>query len=332
MPRVRLIRPDSSFGLLPELSNTATAVTIGNFDGCHLGHQELIRKTCYFSENNRPKLTPAALTFQPRPKEFFNPSGTKDSLFTEEQKTAAFGELGLKIHFVQDFTAGFARQSPETFKDKYLQTLLRCSQLIIGENFRFGKDREGTAEWLKQSSAMGVYISPSIDVEGEVISSSAIRKALCRGDVEKAARFLGRPYCLEAIVVQGDQLGRNLGFPTANLSDPGSIIPRPGVYAGFASLETSSSLLKIPPAPERALIAVTCKPTIQHRAAATPTVEVHLLDQAAMANDALYAKQLRVYFTHWIRNERKFDNISELTKAMGEDRDQANHLLTNFRI
>ena len=310
-----------------------TAATIGNFDGCHVGHQSLI--AAVRAAADRCAGDPVAVTFFPHPAQALTGSVSEPLLFTEEQKTRAFGELGLKHQFVQKFHAEFAQQSAAAFYENVLRHRLNVQCLIVGAEFRFGHGRTGTtellAQWLARDGLAFEALKP-VQFDDGKIGSRGIRSLLAdHGQVSEAARLLGRPYLVEGTIARGDQLGRKLGFPTANLGAIQQLIPRPGVYAGWVWLGSPAAQREHPPVtklPATALPAVFnvgVRPTVTG-AAQELRVEAHILDQQ-FAADALYGFRAGFYLTYRLREERRLGSLTELTAQIAADVAEARGLL-----
>ena len=305
---------------------SSTAICIGNFDGCHTGHQELISQCKRIA--SQKNLIPCVVTFSPHPKEFFQNLATKDNidfrakalLFNPEQKTRCLEELGIKIHLTQKFEHGFATQSPEEFFQNFLVNHLSCKALIIGHDFRFGKGRSGDAQWLSQAckdQGIEFFQEPAKTIGTDAVSSTLIRGALQRdGNIQLANELLGRPYLVEGKVVAGKKIGREIGFPTANIQTSGQVLPIDGVYIAAVSIDqgpvkifaNTNALLP-------SVVNIGSRPTVD----ATDTqivLETHILEDF---KDNLYDKKIAVYFLKRIRNEENFGSIDALKVQISKD-------------
>ncbi|SME89304.1 bifunctional riboflavin kinase/FAD synthetase [Pseudobacteriovorax antillogorgiicola] len=310
---------------LDESLASGTTICIGNFDGCHLGHQKLIQNVI---ERSQELGTPSIiLTFEPSPKVFFDPHQAQRQLVSQEQKLASFRELGVDIVIQHPFDASFSQISPESFVD-LLKDTLHCRHLYVGKNFHFGKNRSGNTDFLKRYvEHFEVCDLPIEPFAGEHISSTRIRSCLEEGDAALAHRLLGRPYALLGSIKKGQQLGRTLAFPTANLQTTNQLIPKFGVYAGFVWLDGEGS----PPTelrPDLSLLHPTVfnigvKPTVDGDH--SPSVEGHILDKKWQA-DELYQQQARYYLTNFIRDEIKFPSLDALREQIGKDCETARML------
>jgi riboflavin kinase/FMN adenylyltransferase len=302
-----------SRGLVPP-----TAVTIGNFDGCHLGHQRLV--AAVQEQARQLDATAMALTFDPRPEAYFKKGSDDRLLFTREQKLRAFAELGLDAVVVQRFDAAFSQTEASAFVDHCLTRELGARAVAVGVNFRFGRGRSGDAEALRERGrACGLRVlicEPSVDAGG-VISSSRVRLALEQGDVAAASSMLGRPFLLEGSIVRGDQLGRMLDAPTANLGGIGQLVPKPGVY--FVRALVGSAATVMTPASQTipAICSIGFRPTLS-LPQPTLRVETHLL-AGTYGPDELYGKSLSLYFDDKHRDDLKFPGLDALKAAIATD-------------
>ncbi len=314
----------------PETAALGTAVTIGNFDGCHVGHQLLILSALGLAKGLGG--TPVAVTFTPRPEAFFRGS-VDEVLFTPEQKSRAFAELGIQRQVVQTFDEAFSRLSHERFYEDLLCHRLGARALVVGDNFRFGHQRLGDAAWLRARAVADgflVTVHRSAIVADAPVSSTRIRETLrASGNVKAAAEMLGRPYLLEGIIRKGDQLGRTIGTPTANLEEVGQLLPRFGIYAGYVWLAKNSSerpvVMKRPDDAIPAVFSIGIRPTLD---AKNPPVriEAHLL-AGTFGADEFYGRRAGYYLTDRIRDEAKLDGLDELKKWIARDVAEAKRLL-----
>lgn len=323
---MKVLKPSSqSLGLDPYFESSV--VTIGNFDGCHRGHQELIKLTRHWADVwNLPSVV---LTFDPNPKEFFQPSQTLGRLFQSQQKIRALEELGISAVVIQEFDKAFSLMQPLAFYHELLKERLKARSIIVGHDFRFGVQRKGDAQLLSQlasSDGIAVHIvGQQLDQEGEVISSSLIRKMLKEGELKQANRMLGRAYMLEGRVVTGRKLGRQLGFPTANIDCDSQLLPAFGVYAGHVTLGGGGAIFKEVPNSVPCVLNIGLKPTVDQQIP-QPTVEVHLLE-GRYSSDELYGQELSVYLKEFIRKEQKFPSLEALRTQIARDCDTAMRLL-----
>ena len=323
----------TDFSAYQPANGARTAVTIGNFDGCHLGHQELIEATKNYGQ--RFAATSTAITFSPRPEAFFRSMASEALLFTEDQKTRGLGELGIEQQLVQRFDLAFSRVTHHEFYRRYLREQLAAAALVVGDNFHFGHKRMGDASFLRQCTAadgLALTIGDAVQFRGQSISSTRIRTVLREdGDVVTAAVMLGRPYVLEGIVEQGDQLGRRLDFPTANLGEVKQLLPKYGVYAGYVWLEASLGSAERPAITTRpanvqpAVFNIGVRPTLA-RPDSAARIEAHLLT-GEFGPDALYGLHAGYYLAHRLRGEQAFADLTALRRQISMDCEQARQLL-----
>jgi len=294
-------------------------VTIGMFDGVHRGHREVLSEIRRRAEamGGRSVL----VTFHPHPLTIVRPEWAPPMLTTPVEKKEMLAESGLDYAVFLTFTPTLAAYSPRRFVEEILVDRVNVGELVVGYDHHFGKGREGNVDMLK---VLGRELGFEVDVvgpvasQGEAISSTKIRNALLEGDVETARRGLGRPYSLRGLVVRGDQRGRTLGFPTANLEvrgageGPGSkLIPSPGIYAvrGTVRSDTFDGALHLGP-----------RPTFR---GSPPTIELHLLG----FEEDIYGEEVRVDFVKYLREVRPFKTSQALVQQMKEDVEQAREVL-----
>lgn len=295
---------------IPEQADTAAVLTIGNFDGVHLGHQALLS---LLTDKARALGLPAVvLTFEPHPREYFSPADAPARLASLREKLLLLAAAGVDRCHVCRFDARFAAQPAQAFIDDILVRGLDVRHLFIGDDFRFGARRQGNFAMLRDAGAaggFGVESMPTLAVAGERVSSSAVRAALAEGDLAHAARLLGRPYSISGRVMHGDKIGRTIGFPTANIQLKHRSPPLMGIY--------TVSVEGLADRPWPGVASVGVRPTIND--AGRPTLEVHLFDWNADCYDA----HLRVNFLVKQRDEERYDNLTDLTAQIARDADQA---------
>ncbi len=281
------------------------ALTIGNFDGVHRGHRAMVERTV--SRAVELRLDACVLTFEPHPREFFSPASAPARLTRLRDKLEQMAALGVSRVHVARFDASFAALPAERFVEDVVVRGLRAAWLLVGRDFRFGVKRSGDFAFLEQAAARhGIELEamPEVSLDGERVSSSAVRAALAAGDLERAARLLGRRYAISGVVVHGTKLGRELGYPTANIP-----LPRKAPLAGIFVVAVEG----IGPA----VASVGRRPTVNEVPA--PLLEVHLLDW----DGDLYGKRLRVTFLQRLREERRFEDLEALRAAIARDAEQA---------
>ncbi|WP_300337986.1 bifunctional riboflavin kinase/FAD synthetase [Accumulibacter sp.] len=289
-----------------QTAHSATVLTIGNFDGVHLGHRALLaRLTATAAQVGLPA---AVLTFEPHPREFFAPESAPPRLSTLREKLELIADDGVEIAYVCHFNAHFAALSAGEFIERVLVGALRVRHLIVGDDFRFGTRRTGDFALLRDAGAhLGFCVEAmdSVTLEGERASSSAVRDALQDGRLEHAARLLGRPYSIDGRVVRGEQIGRQLGFATANIRIKHERPPLQGVFA----VEVKG----LPGGPHRGAANLGYRPTAHQ--ASRPLLEVHLFDFSA----DIYGAHLNVRFLHKLRDEMKFPDFDALKAQIARD-------------
>ena len=286
------------------------ALTIGNFDGVHLGHRAMLARLV--GKARELKLRSCVLTFEPHPREFFAPHAAPTRLTRLREKLELIAEAGVERVHVLRFDARLAALAAERFIDVVLAERLGTRWLLVGRDFRFGTKRAGDYAMLESAATrIGFRIEamPDVTHEGERVSSSAVRSALAAGDLAGAARLLGRAYRMSGRVAHGEKLGRALGFPTANIvlrRRP----PLAGIFAVQAELEEAHSAFS---GPMRGVASVGRRPTVRENA--PPLLEIHLFD----FDGDLYGRHLRVRFLEKLRDEEKFDGLDALRSAIRQD-------------
>ncbi|WP_026295342.1 bifunctional riboflavin kinase/FAD synthetase [Methylophilus methylotrophus] len=281
-------------------TSTPQAIAIGNFDGMHLGHQALLRQLIAFTQTY--KITPAVMTFEPHPREFFMPQNAPARLASMREKLEYFAECGVQHVYVQRFNQAFAAQSPATFM-QVLRERLNANVVMVGEDFCFGAKRAGSVQTLIENG-FNVIPLPEVQLHGERVSSTLVRDALAAGELVKAHALLGRPYSISGKVVHGAKLGRQLGFPTANVHMRHERPALTGVYAvKLNSLPAVANLGN--------------RPTLQ--GIPKLKLEVHVFD----FNGDLYDQHVHVQFFHKLRDEQKFAGLDALKAQIALDALQA---------
>jgi len=290
------------------------ALTIGNFDGVHRGHQALLASVVAAARARQ--LTPAVMTFEPHPREFFAPERAPARVANLRDKLTAFKHCGIERVFVQHFNRRFARLAPGAFVDDVLLAGCAVRWLVVGDDFRFGAKRAGDTALLADYAERGAFefeVMPTIADGGERISSTAVREALAAGDLERTAALLDRAYTISGRVLHGRKLGRSLGFPTLNLKIEHAHPALQGIFA-----------VRVHCLAERAIAGVASiglRPTIDD--AGRWLLEVHLFDFA----DAVYGRLVSVEFVKKLRDEQKYETLGALSAAIGDDAARARALL-----
>ena len=308
-----LLTRGASAALLPPV-----ALTIGNFDGIHLGHQAMLERLA--GEARRRALVSCVLTFEPHPREFFTPHSAPTRLTSLREKVELLGAHKVQRVHVQRFARPFAALEPEAFVEQVLAKRLKTRWLLVGEDFRFGAKRAGDLPLLKSLGGRYGYeveIMPVVTRAGTRVSSSAVRAALAAGDLAAAEALLGRPYSISGRVVHGRKLGRELGFATANVQLRHNRSPLTGIYA----VKVHGVGAKARPA----VASLGVRPTIT--ASGRAVLEVHLFD---FSGD-LYKAQVRVEFLHKIRDEEKYSDLDALKAQIGRDCEAARSFLLDYR-
>jgi riboflavin kinase/FMN adenylyltransferase len=291
---------------VPERAVAPCVLTIGNFDGVHLGHRAMLERLR--ARGRELGLATAVLTFEPHPREVFTPDQAPARLTSPREKLALLEACGVDQAYVMRFDRQRAGLSAEDFIQRMLVDGLGLKHLIIGDDFRFGKGRAGNVDMLKEwgeRCGFGVEVMHTVEVDGLRASSSAVRDALADADLLRAEALLGRPYAIAGRVVHGDKIGRTLGFPTANVQLKRKRVPLTGVYA-----VTVSGVDKRP-LPGAASIGV--RPTIG--AGLKPVLEVYLLD----FDRDIYGAHVTVHFLRKLRDEARFDSREALTEQIARD-------------
>jgi riboflavin kinase/FMN adenylyltransferase len=271
-------------------------VAVGEFDGVHLGHREVIRGS------------DTVLTFEPHPLRVVRPEAAPKLLTSLEVKAELIAELGVDELVVIPFDERFAKQSPQEFIDHILVERLNATHVSVGENFRFGHRAAGDTEMLRADPRFETRVVNLVEVGGEIVSSSHIRGLVLSGEVEQAARYLGAPFQLRGTVVTGDRRGRELGFPTANIvPDDALVCPGHGVYAARSNGDCAA-------------VSVGVRPTFGTGRALL--LEAYLLDREV----DLYGQTLRIEFLRRLRGERRFDSVTSLVEQMRRDVEQAREI------
>ena len=291
---------------IPVAADSATALTIGNFDGVHLGHQAMLADLVRAARERR--LRSCVMTFEPHPREFFAPDQAPARLTSLREKLELLAKHGIDRVHVCRFNYELAQISAQDFVDRVLVRGLGVRWLLVGDDFRFGARRAGNFVTLKQAApraGFDVEAMESVILDGERVSSTAVRAALAAGDLTRAARLLGRFYSISGRVVRGDGLGRKLGFATANVQMKHNRPPLTGIFAVEVTGIDDMVL--------RGAASLGVRPTVKQQG--RPVLEVHLLD----FEQELYGRHLRVDFLHKFRDEEKYADLATLTRQIALD-------------
>jgi riboflavin kinase/FMN adenylyltransferase len=287
-----------------------SVLSIGNFDGVHVGHQAVLR---HVVERGRDlETTAAAMTLDPHPVKLLRPRQAPRLLSTLDQRLELIERTGIQVTMVVPFTHRLARMQAADFVTRVLVERLGVREVYIGANFRFGADRGGDVDLLKRMGRELGFVAagaPTVEVGGEVVSSSRVRSTVAAGQVEEAEDLLGRTVWVDGLVLEGRKLGRKLGFPTINVECDNELFPGHGVY--ITAVHIPSFARTFP-----SVTNVGVRPTVYEDSATT--IESHLLDFAA----DVYRERVRLYFLRRIRQERSFSSPTELMTQIRRDVDQ----------
>jgi riboflavin kinase/FMN adenylyltransferase len=285
---------------LPDVQRRARHVAIGTFDGVHVGHREVIDRA------------DTVLTFEPHPLRVIHPEAVPKLIMPFEIKRDVIEGLGVQELVVIPFDREFSTIAPEVFCSGVLVETLGAETVSVGENFRFGARAKGDPELLGSREEFESRVVPLVEVDGEIVSSSRIRSLVAAGEVDAAMRCLGAPFLLEGPIVEGDERGRKLGFPTANIVPSDELVcPGHGVYAAFANGHPAA-------------VNVGVRPTFETGRGVL--VEAHLIDFEA----DLYGQVLRIAFIARLRGERRFPSVEDLVAQMHRDVEEARELCASF--
>jgi riboflavin kinase / FMN adenylyltransferase len=274
---------------LDEAEARPRKVAVGEFDGVHLGHREVIRGS------------DTVLTFEPHPLQVIRPEAAPKLLTSLERKIELLGGLGVEELVLIEFDRAFAQRSAQEFVDGVLAGTLQATRVSVGENFRFGHKAAGDPALLARQDTFETRVTPLVEVDQEIVSSTLIRHLIQLGDVERANRLLGDPFQLRGTVVEGDRRGRTLGYPTANLvPDEALVYPGHGVYAAYADGKPAA-------------VSVGVRPTFGTGRGVL--VEAFLID----FEGDLYGTELQLDFVRRLRGERAFPTVDALVEQMGKD-------------
>lgn len=291
---------------VPAAAAVPIALTIGNFDGVHRGHQTMLAR---LRERARELDLPAcAMTFEPHPREFFAPDQAPTRLTSLREKLELLAAEGMAATYVCRFDYRLAQVTAEDFLERILLRGLGLRYLLVGDDFRFGARRAGDIALLKRAAGRHGYTvesMTSVMLDGERVSSTAVRQALAAGELVRAAHLLGRPYSISGRVVRGDGVGRKLGFPTANVQMRHNRPPLMGIFA----VEVSGAAAEV----RRGVASLGVRPTLKQ--GGEPVLEVYLFD----FDREIYGRHVRVDFLHKFRDEQKYVDLATLTRQIEAD-------------
>ncbi len=289
-----------------------TVLTLGNFDGIHIGHQKILRKV---RERARSLGCPSAVyTFEPHPLKVVAPHKSPPLILDLEDKKELIESFGIEFMILARFTKEFASKHPREFVEEELVKRLSVREIWVGPNYAFGRNKLGTVEYLKglgQEFGFTVNVISPCTKRGMVVSSSLVRSLIKEGRMKVVGTLLGRPYSIKGYVIKGRDIGKAIGFPTANLKVLSDIIPPRGVYAGYTVIDST---------PLPSVVNIGTAPTFGGR---RETVEVHVLG----FRDDIYGRKIRVMFERRLRDERRFENREELVRAIRKDIHRAERIL-----
>lgn len=285
--------------------NNPSIITLGNFDGIHLGHRQLINTVKHYAKKEH--LSSVVCSFLPHPKLVFKNDNNFALILTPEEKRERIKKMGIDIYIDFPFDIDFASISPKTFAEKFLFKNLMAKIIVVGENYTFGYKKQGTAEFLKQMGKkydVRVISVPSVMVNNQRVSSTYIRQLLENTKLEEANKLLYEPYSIIGTVIEGKKLGRKLGFPTINiLADSIKLFPINGVYATKTIYNNFIY---------NSITNIGYNPTVNGK---IKTVETNVFD----FNKFVYSQKVEIQFLKFIRNEMKFSNIEELKNQIALD-------------
>lgn len=295
-------------------AETPIALTIGNFDGVHLGHQAMLSRLK--DAAHRLGFPACVMTFEPHPREFFAPDQAPTRLTSLREKLQLLAQSEVDCVHVCRFNYDFARISAEEFITRILNQELSVRWLLVGDDFRFGARRAGDFTMLQTFAAengFAVEVMPSVIIEDQRVSSTAIRQALASGDLNSARKLLGRAYSISGRVIDGDKLGKQIGFPTANIQLKHNRPPLSGIFAvAVRGAIRSSPATELP-----GVASLGVRPTVHENG--KPVLEVHLFD----FNQEIYGHHLQVDFLHKLRDEEKYADLDTLILQIKKDVAQA---------
>ncbi len=283
-------------------------LTLGNFDGIHLGHRKIISTLLKVAQKN-PPFESVVFTFHPHPRKILNPEAPVTRIFSFDDQIRTFEKLKIQHLIIQPFTRDLSLLLPEDFLLKFIIPKLQPKVIVAGYDFSFGKERSGTLKYLKdilKKLDIKLILEPPISYKKKIISSTRIRKQIQLGNISEANILLGRSFYISGVVIRGDGRGASMGFPTANIKTESEIYPKNGVYYGQVKINGKYF---------DALSNIGYCPTFKHFLNTTPKVEVHLLN----FNENLYGKDLTFQFKDRIRDEIAFSSAEKLSKQIKKD-------------
>lgn len=287
--------------------NEGFVVTQGTFDGVHLGHQHVLKQVVNIAkEYKKPSLL---ITFYPHPRLVINPNdSTIKMLSSIEEKAKNILDMGIDYVLVLSFTHEISQYSPEKFVQEILVSKLNVKCMVVGYDHRFGKNRSGGfAELTQFSQKFNFQVAeiPASEIDEIAVSSTRIRKAIANGNLNEATELLGKPYTLTGVVVEGQKLGRQLGYPTANFSidEPHKLIPPNGVYLGFVTIHETKYKI---------MLNIGVRPTVD---GTRQTIEAHIID----FNEDIYNQKFTIFLVQFLREEIRFNGLEALKIQLQKD-------------
>ena len=293
-------------------SPNGVVLTLGSFDAIHLGHQKILKTLKVRAQ--ALGVPSVVYTFEPHPRKVISPEKSPPLIITIQDKIALIEGFGIDYLLLAHFTKEFAATHPRQFVEGVLVKGLRVKEVWVGHDYSFGRAREGSVTYLKELShrlGFKVGVVEAVKKEGLIVSSSLIRRLVAQGDVERAKTLLGRPFSLTGRVVKGDDRGKGLGFPTANIETDQELMPATGVYAGVATIADREY---------PAVINIGVAPTFNRK---KTIVEAHILDFSGV----IYGKDIRVNLLKRLREERRFGSSEELKAQIAKDIEQTKRIV-----
>lgn len=279
-------------------------ITIGNFDGVHLGHQQLLHKT--LEEAKQLQVLSCVYTFEPPPRTLLAPQLHTPRIMSWQEKVDKLLQFGIDCVIVEEFSIAFAGHPPKWFAREIIKNRLQAKTVVVGHDFRYGKARGGTVDSLRKTlPTVKVHQISAFQKENVTVSSSQIRKFVQDGEVLRAKKLLGDAYYLRGIVVAGKQKGREIGFPTANIQTSCELIPKPGVYAVELQINRGEW--------RKAMVNLGMQPTFGGRQF---RIEAHIFG----FSDDIYGEEITIRFHERIRSEKRFDSLDKLKQQLRKDR------------
>ena len=292
-----------SFAYLQQVGKPCV-ITIGNFDGVHLGHQQLLHKT--LEEAKQLQVLSCVYTFEPPPRTLLAPQLHTPRIMSWQEKVDKLLQFGIDCVIVEEFSIAFAGHPPKWFAREIIKNRLQAKTVVVGHDFRYGKARGGTVDSLRKTlPTVKVHQISAFQKENVTVSSSQIRKFVQDGEVLRAKKLLGDAYYLRGIVVAGKQKGREIGFPTANIQTSCELIPKPGVYAVELQINRGEW--------RKAMVNLGMQPTFGGRQF---RIEAHIFG----FSDDIYGEEITIRFHERIRSEKRFDSLDKLKQQLRKDR------------